>query len=66
MDYFSKLEIYEDFYSSSEPFNSTELGFHIAAALTDYNAKNSSAIIDDPTYGELVFLNKKWDNSLTT
>ena len=42
------------------------MGFHIAAALTDYNSKNSSAIIEDPTYGELVFLNKKWDNTKIT
>ena len=65
MDYFSKLEIYEDFFTSNDPFNSAEMGFHIAAALTDYNSKNSSAVIEDPTYGELVFLNKKWNSSET-
>ena len=63
-DYYSKLEIYEDFYSSNEPFNSAEIGFHIAAAITDYT--NSTELIEDPTYGEVVFLQKFWDNDKAT
>lgn len=58
-DYFSKLEVYEDEYSSNEPFNSREIGFHIAAAISDYS--DSKEIIEDPTYGEVVFMRKNWD-----
>ena len=63
-DYYSKLEIYEDAYSSNEPFNSAEIGFHIAAAVTDYT--NSTELIEDPTYGEIVLLRKSWDNTEAT
>ena len=58
-DYFSKLEVYEDEYSSNEPFYSQEIGFHIAAAISDYS--NTKEIIEDPTYGEVVFMRKNWD-----
>ena len=60
-DYFSKLEVYEDEFSFNEPFRASEIGFHIAAAITDYTDSND--VIEDPTYGEIVFLRKSWDNS---
>ena len=57
-DYQANLEVYEYEYGPNESFSSSDLGFHIAAGLSDYTAENKDKIIEDPTYGEIVFFRK--------
>ena len=65
-DYQANLEVYEYEYGPNESFSSSDLGFHIAAGLSDYTAENKDKIIEDPTYGEIVFFRKEWNNTEST
>ena len=60
-DYTVKFEEYEGYYSKSEPFDASDIGFYVAAGITDYT--NTKNIVEDPTYGEIVFIRKYVDNS---
>ena len=58
--YSTQLRIEEDVFSSDDPFDLDEIGFMIAAGITDYD-NNSTSLIEDPTYGEVMIFRKHWN-----
>ena len=59
-DYSTQLQIQEDVFSSDDPFDTDEIGFTIAVGITDY--KESTNLIEDPTYGEVKIFRKHWNS----